>query len=33
MGDWSQALVLVSVIGIFIYGAYTMHQQDKKYDN
>lgn len=29
--DWAQGLLLISVVGAFIYGWYTMYQQDKKY--
>ena len=30
--DWAQGLLLISVVCAFIYGAYTIRQQDKKYD-
>lgn len=30
--DWAQALLLVTVIFAFAYGAYSIHEQDKKYD-
>ena len=29
--DWLGLFVVFVLIGAFIYGAYTMHQQDKKF--